>query len=82
MYKRQILNSHTETNVLHAHLTQLFQRTITTLVAVLQAADLVGFGMTVQDKNAPALVPLYKISNEMGMEFATASLHNLSLIHI
>ena len=35
----------------------------------------VGFGMTVQDKNAPDLVPLYKISNEMGMEFATASLH-------
>ena len=35
-----------------------------------------GFGMTVQDKNAPDLVPLYKISNEMGMEFATASLHN------
>lgn len=36
----------------------------------------VGFGMTVQDKNAPDLVPLYQISNEMGVEFATASLHN------
>lgn len=36
----------------------------------------VGFGMTVQDKNAPDLVPLYKISEELGMEFATASLHN------
>ena len=36
----------------------------------------VGFGMTVQDKNAPDLVPLYQISDEMGMEFATASLHN------
>lgn len=36
----------------------------------------VGFGMTVQDKNAPDLVPLYNISNELGMEFATASLHN------
>ena len=36
----------------------------------------VGFGMTVQDKNAPDLVSLYDISNEMGMEFATASLHN------
>lgn len=36
----------------------------------------VGFGMTVQDKNAPDLVPLYDLSNEMGMEFATASLHN------
>lgn len=36
----------------------------------------VGFGMTVQDKNAPDLVALYDISNELGMEFATASLHN------
>ena len=36
----------------------------------------VGFGMTVQDANAKDLVPLYKISDEMHMEFATASLHN------
>ena len=36
----------------------------------------VGFGMTVQDRNAPDLVPLYNISDKMGMEFATASLHN------
>ena len=32
--------------------------------------------MTVQDKNANDLVPLYQISNRMQMEFATASLHN------
>ena len=36
----------------------------------------IGFGMTVQDKNAPDLVPLYELSDELGMEFATASLHN------
>ena len=36
----------------------------------------VGFGMTVQDANAKDLVPLYKLSDEMHMEFATASLHN------
>ena len=36
----------------------------------------VGFGMTVQDRNAKDLVPLYDISDKMGMEFATASLHN------
>lgn len=36
----------------------------------------VGFGMTVQDRNAADLVPLYNISDELGMEFATASLHN------
>ena len=36
----------------------------------------VGFGMTVQDRNAKDLVPLYELSNRMNMEFATASLHN------
>ncbi len=36
----------------------------------------VGFGMTVQDRNAQDLVPLYQLSNELDMEFATASLHN------
>lgn len=36
----------------------------------------IGFGMTVQDKNAQDLVALYDISDELGLEFATASLHN------
>ncbi len=36
----------------------------------------VGFGMTVQDANAKDLVALYDKSNELNMEFATASLHN------
>ena len=36
----------------------------------------VGFGITVQDRNAPDLVSLYKISDEMDMELVTASLHN------
>lgn len=36
----------------------------------------VGFGMTVQDANAKDLVSLYDLSNELNMEFATASLHN------
>ncbi len=36
----------------------------------------VGFGMTVQDANAKDLVELYKLSDELNMEFATASLHN------
>lgn len=36
----------------------------------------VGFGMTVQDMNCEDLVSLYNISNELGMEFATATLHN------
>ena len=41
----------------------------------------VGFGMTVQDKNAPDLVPLYNLSDEMGMEFATAAFHNSYYFH-
>lgn len=36
----------------------------------------VGFGMTVQDANAKELVDLYQLSDDMNMEFATASLHN------
>ena len=36
----------------------------------------IGFGMTVQDKNAHDLVPLYDLSKELDLEFATASLHN------
>ena len=36
----------------------------------------VGFGMTVQDANAKDLVALYNLSDEMNMEFATATLHN------
>lgn len=36
----------------------------------------VGFGMTVQDMNCHDLVPLYQLSDELDMEFATATLHN------
>lgn len=36
----------------------------------------VGFGMTVQDMNCHDLVPLYELSDKLGMEFATATLHN------
>lgn len=54
-----------------------YQRGYTTLKRLRQMGMKdVGFGMTVQDKNAPDLVPLYEISNKLGMEFATASLHN------
>lgn len=36
----------------------------------------VGFGCTVQEMNSQDLLPLYEISDELGMEFATAALHN------
>jgi len=54
-----------------------FQRGYSTLrkLAEMGIKD-IGFGMTVQDKNASDLVPLYKLSDKMGVEFATASLHN------
>ena len=58
-------------------LPQGFQRGYRTLETLVKMGMKdVGFGMTVQDRNAPDLVPLYRISDEMGMEFATASLHN------
>lgn len=54
-----------------------YQRGVQTLKKLVEMGMKdVGFGMTVQDRNAPDLVPLYRISDEMGMEFATASLHN------
>lgn len=54
-----------------------FNRGYTTLKKLLEMNHPdVGFGMTVQDANAKDLVPLYELSNEMNMEFATASLHN------
>lgn len=54
-----------------------FNKGLTTLKKLVEMKHPdVGFGMTVQDANAKDLVPLYKLSNEMNMEFATASLHN------
>ena len=49
-------------------------KTLTTLVGM--GHPDVGFGMTVQDMNCGDLVPLYHLSDQMGMEFATATLHN------
>lgn len=36
----------------------------------------IGFGCTVQEMNAHDLIPLYQLSNELNLEFATATLHN------
>ena len=66
-----------ETNNAIRGLEDGYNRGYTTLTTLRQMGMTdVGFGMTVQDKNAPDLLPLYRISDEMGMEFATASLHN------
>jgi MoaA/NifB/PqqE/SkfB family radical SAM enzyme len=54
-----------------------FDRGLETLRRLVEAGHPdVGFGMTVQDANAADVLPLYRLSDEMGVEFATASLHN------
>lgn len=54
-----------------------FNRGYTTLKTLVEMGHPdVGFGMTVQDMNCEDLVPLYNIADELGMEFATATLHN------
>lgn len=66
-----------ETNNAIRGLDDGFNRGYTTLKKLVEMNNPdVGFGMTVQDANAKDLVPLYELSNEMNMEFATASLHN------
>lgn len=54
-----------------------YQRGVGTLIKLKEMGMKdVGFSMTLQDKNAPDVMELYKLSEELDMEFATASLHN------
>ncbi|MDO9204597.1 radical SAM protein [Methylotenera sp.] len=41
----------------------------------------IGFGCTVSNKNSEDMLWLYKLSREMGLEFATASFHNSYYFH-
>lgn len=41
----------------------------------------IGFGMTVSDVNAKDMIELYRLADSMGLEFATASLHNSYYFH-
>jgi Fe-coproporphyrin III synthase len=54
-----------------------YERTLKTLYTLrdMGIKD-IGFAMTVQDMNAKDLLPLYKMSEELGYEFATATVHN------
>jgi MoaA/NifB/PqqE/SkfB family radical SAM enzyme len=54
-------------------------RTLTTLQGM-GIAD-IGFGMTVSDRNADDMIELYRLSNAMGLEFATATTHNSFYFH-
>lgn len=41
----------------------------------------IGYAMTVQEINCKDLIPLYELSNALGYEFATATLHNSHYFH-
>jgi Fe-coproporphyrin III synthase len=41
----------------------------------------IGFGITVSDRNAKDMIELYRLSNSMDLEFATATTHNSFYFH-
>jgi MoaA/NifB/PqqE/SkfB family radical SAM enzyme len=41
----------------------------------------IGFGITLSDRNADDLLELYELAETMGMEFATAAVHNTYYFH-
>ena len=66
-----------ETNNAIRGLPDGFRRALDTLSA-LKAMGIrdIGMAMTVQDANARDLMPLYRLAEELGLEFATAAVHN------
>lgn len=59
-----------------------FDRTMRTLLTLRRMGIKdIGFGMTVQDLNCKDLLPLYELSDALGYEFATATLHNSHYFH-
>ena len=66
-----------ETNNAIRGLPDGFRRAMDTLKA-LKAMGVrdIGLAMTVQDANAQDLLPLYRTAAELGLEFATAAVHN------
>ncbi len=59
-----------------------FDRTLRTLLTLRRkGVKDIGFGMTVQDLNCKDLLPLYELSDALGYEFATATLHNSHYFH-
>lgn len=41
----------------------------------------IGFGITVSDRNAKDMIELYQLAESMGLEFATAAVHNSYYFH-
>ena len=59
-----------------------FDRGLRTLMSLREMGiSDIGFGMTVQDMNAKDLIHLYDLSDALGYEFATATLHNSHYFH-
>lgn len=59
-----------------------FDKTMRTLLTLRRMGIKdIGFGMTVQDMNCRDLMPLYELSDALGYEFATATLHNSHYFH-
>lgn len=54
-------------------------RTLTNLMAM--GIKDVGFGITVSDRNAKDMIELYRLAKAMGVEFATATVHNSYYFH-
>lgn len=59
-----------------------FDKTMRTLLTLCEMGIKdIGFGITVQDLNAKDLLPLYYLAQDLGYEFATATLHNSHYFH-
>ena len=54
-------------------------RTLTNLIAM--GIKDIGFGITVSDRNAKDMIELYRLAEAMGVEFATATVHNSYYFH-
>ena len=54
-------------------------RTLTNLMAM--GIKDVGFGITASDRNAKDMIELYRLADAMGVEFATATVHNSYYFH-
>ncbi|MCI5129966.1 MAG: radical SAM protein [Candidatus Electrothrix sp. EH2] len=54
-------------------------RTLTTLHSM--GISDIGFGITVSDRNSDDMLDLYNLANAMGLEFATATVHNSFYFH-
>lgn len=59
-----------------------FDRALKTLLGLRERGiKNIGFGITVSNSNSGDLIPLYRLSKELGFEFSTATFHNSFYFH-